>query len=143
MTSTATSPTHQQHQPFPPTILTDPTQTDSIQPLNLLDATLVLPATFATTLEPNYTTGSTAAATSTVRTRSRKPTVSPHPAAGVAGGVGSADAGAAEREVVINQLLELQESVRGLIERVESARIDHGKMAAENAMLLKYINNLM
>ncbi|KAI9327902.1 hypothetical protein BDR26DRAFT_874733 [Obelidium mucronatum] len=83
----------------------------------------------------NYTTTSgLAVASSNQRTRSRKPTTSALPA--------TPDL-AAEREVLISQLLDLQEIVRGLVDRVETARNDHTLKTAENAVLLKYINNLM
>ncbi|KAI8617955.1 hypothetical protein BC830DRAFT_1111093 [Chytriomyces sp. MP71] len=68
-----------------------------------------------------------------VGTRSRKLTQNPQPVKDFA----------AERETLINQALDLQETVKGLIERVETARKDHCNITAENAMLLKYINNLM
>ncbi|KAJ3230170.1 hypothetical protein HDU78_008573 [Chytriomyces hyalinus] len=68
--------------------------------------------------------------------RSRKPTASLNKTAQPL----SPDA---EREQLITQAIDLQETVRGLIDRIENARGDHTKIASENSVLLKYINNLM
>ncbi|KAI8853877.1 hypothetical protein BC829DRAFT_381538 [Chytridium lagenaria] len=48
-----------------------------------------------------------------------------------------------ERETILNQALDIQDILRGMIERVEQAKDEHSKQFSENAVLLKYINNLM
>ncbi|KAJ3211255.1 hypothetical protein HDU67_004651 [Dinochytrium kinnereticum] len=48
-----------------------------------------------------------------------------------------------ERENVLNQALDIQDILRGMIERVEQAKDEHSKQVSENSVLLKYINNLM
>ncbi|KAJ3195548.1 hypothetical protein HK101_011838 [Irineochytrium annulatum] len=48
-----------------------------------------------------------------------------------------------EREELINQVLDLQDILRGTVERMESSKTEYEKQHSENAMLLKYINNLM
>ncbi|TPX32957.1 hypothetical protein SeMB42_g07543 [Synchytrium endobioticum] len=48
-----------------------------------------------------------------------------------------------DREVLLSQVLELQDSLKDLVLRVETARNNHAQMLAENQILLKYVNNLM
>ncbi|KAI8086277.1 uncharacterized protein BX664DRAFT_335398 [Halteromyces radiatus] len=47
----------------------------------------------------------------------------------------------ANREELINNVLELQSQLRALISRVDSATKDHHSLLTENQMLQKYINN--
>ncbi|SAM06041.1 hypothetical protein [Absidia glauca] len=47
----------------------------------------------------------------------------------------------ARREELVNNVLELQEQLRALISRVDSAKADHHSLLTENQMLQKYINN--
>ncbi|KAJ3018089.1 hypothetical protein HKX48_003165 [Thoreauomyces humboldtii] len=47
------------------------------------------------------------------------------------------------RMAEIRQILDLQEALLATLQRVETARGDHGRIASENQMLLQYVNNLM
>ncbi|KAI8587345.1 hypothetical protein BDZ88DRAFT_508981 [Geranomyces variabilis] len=47
------------------------------------------------------------------------------------------------KEQLVTQILDLQEALQASLSRVESARGDHSRIAAENAVLLQYVNNLM
>ncbi|ORZ09947.1 hypothetical protein BCR42DRAFT_381498 [Absidia repens] len=47
----------------------------------------------------------------------------------------------ANREELVNNVLELQDQLRALISRVDSAKADHHSLLTENQMLQKYINN--
>ncbi|KAI9306030.1 hypothetical protein BJ944DRAFT_264197 [Cunninghamella echinulata] len=47
----------------------------------------------------------------------------------------------ANHEELINNVLELQNQLRALISRVDSAKKDHHSLLTENQMLQKYINN--
>ncbi|KAI8805782.1 hypothetical protein BJ742DRAFT_819139 [Cladochytrium replicatum] len=48
-----------------------------------------------------------------------------------------------EREELINQAMGLQDALSALMNRAEGAKMQHLQQAAENQVLLKYINNLM
>ncbi|KAJ3128322.1 hypothetical protein HK098_004731 [Nowakowskiella sp. JEL0407] len=48
-----------------------------------------------------------------------------------------------EREVLVSRALDLQDSILGVIGKLEAAKEAHRTQATENQMLLKYINNLM
>ncbi|KAI8343101.1 hypothetical protein BC941DRAFT_410426 [Chlamydoabsidia padenii] len=45
------------------------------------------------------------------------------------------------REELVNNVLQLQDQLRALISRVDSAKADHHSLLTENQMLQKYINN--
>ncbi|KAI7872401.1 hypothetical protein BDF14DRAFT_1877617 [Spinellus fusiger] len=46
-----------------------------------------------------------------------------------------------ERELLINNVIQLQTQLHGLITRVDSAKSEHQSLLTENQMLQKYINN--
>ncbi|KAJ1541480.1 hypothetical protein HK405_010622 [Cladochytrium tenue] len=48
-----------------------------------------------------------------------------------------------ERDQLLSQAVDLQETVRGLIERIELYKTEHRQQQEQNAVLLKYINNLV
>ncbi|KAJ3413326.1 hypothetical protein HDV05_008176 [Chytridiales sp. JEL 0842] len=53
------------------------------------------------------------------------------------------DAADVELETMINEALDLQDIVKGLIERAEAAKTEYKEQASSNSTLLKYINNLI
>ncbi|KND01104.1 uncharacterized protein SPPG_09180 [Spizellomyces punctatus DAOM BR117] len=44
---------------------------------------------------------------------------------------------------LITKVLDLQESLMATLNRVETARIEHARIAGENTLLLQYVNNLV
>ncbi|KAL0083650.1 hypothetical protein J3Q64DRAFT_1836141 [Phycomyces blakesleeanus] len=45
------------------------------------------------------------------------------------------------RDALVNNVIQLQSQLRGLIARVDSAKNEHHSLLTENQMLQKYINN--
>ncbi|CDH53648.1 predicted protein [Lichtheimia corymbifera JMRC:FSU:9682] len=45
------------------------------------------------------------------------------------------------REALVNNVLQLQQQLRAVISRVDSAKKEHESLLTENQMLQKYINN--
>ncbi|CAG8579127.1 9727_t:CDS:2 [Paraglomus brasilianum] len=48
-----------------------------------------------------------------------------------------------EKAKLIKQVIDLQEGLKALIDRVESVKKDHEKIQSSNQILQTYINNLM
>ncbi|CAJ0844010.1 13900_t:CDS:2 [Entrophospora sp. SA101] len=50
---------------------------------------------------------------------------------------------AEERSVLIKEVIELQEGLKALIQKVEAVKDDHNQIQSGNQILQTYINNLM